>query len=72
MEHEYSSPIQEALEAVEALTPEDQMAVVEIIQRRLVEQRRDEIAQEAQATLKAVREGSAHFGSVEDLKNDLR
>mgnify|MGYP001767026434 CR=1 FL=1 len=71
MHNAYHSPIQEALEVVEALTPEEQMTVIDIIRRRLVEQRRDEIALDAQATLRAVREGTAHFGSVDDLKDNL-
>jgi len=40
-------------------------------QRRLVERRRAEIARNATATLQAVREGRARYGSVEDLKRDL-
>ena len=36
-----------------------------------VERRREEIARQAAATLQAVREGRARYGSVEDLKRDL-
>ena len=66
-----TSPLQEALEAVERLPLEDQETVVDLIQRRLVGRRRAEIARNAAATLQAVRDGRAHFGSVEDLKRDL-
>ena len=47
------------------------MLLVEIIRQRLLEQRRAEIGQNAQETLKAVHENRARFGSVEDLKRGL-
>jgi hypothetical protein len=65
------SPLQKALEIVEALPPEDQETLVDVIRRRLIELRRTEIAANAEATLKAIREGKAQFGSVDDLKRDL-
>ena len=71
MGHTPVSPLQEALEIVENLSPDDQETLIELIRHRLTEQRRGEIAQNAVATLKAVGEGKAQFGSLEDLKNDL-
>ncbi|MGH2592728.1 MAG: hypothetical protein ACRDGG_04380 [Anaerolineae bacterium] len=71
MERVSTSRLQQALDVVEKLPPEDQETLVELIQRRLVERRRDEIARNAAATLQAVREGRAQYGSVEDLKRDL-
>ena len=71
MEQVKSSPLQEALEAVESLPMEDQEALMELVERRLAEWRRAEIARNAKATLQAVREGRAQFGSVDDLKRDL-
>ncbi len=65
------SPFQQALDAVGLLSPEDQAMLVDVVQRRLVEWRRAEIARNAAATLQAVREGRARYGSVEDLKRDL-
>jgi len=65
------SPLQEALEIVESLSPDDQETLIELIHHRLTEQRRGEIAQNAAATLKAVGEGRVQFGSLEDLKGDL-
>jgi len=50
---------------------DDQTLLIEIIRQRLLEQRRSEIEQNAQDTLKSVREGRARFGSVEDLRGDL-
>ena len=65
------SLLQQALDVVESLPPEDQERLIDLIQRRLVERRRAEIAGYAEETLQAVREGRAQFGSVEDLKRDL-
>ena len=66
-----TTSLQQALDAVEALPLEEQQTLVELIQHRLAEQRRDEIARNALDTLQAVREGRARYGSVEDLERDL-
>jgi len=66
-----TSLLQQALEVVDKLPPEDQETLIEVIQRRLIEQRRAEIARNAAATLGVVREGKAQYGSVEDLKRSL-
>ena len=71
MEQLKASLLQQALDFVEKLPPEDQETLVELVQRRLVEWRRAEIARNAAATLQAVKEGRAHYGSIEDLKRDL-
>jgi hypothetical protein len=71
MSQTVSSTLQKAIDVVEALPLEDQETVIELLQRRLVERRRTEIARNATATLQAVREGQARYGSVEDLKRDL-
>jgi hypothetical protein len=70
-EQTQTSPLQRALDVVEELSMEEQETLVEVIERRLVEWRRAEIARNAAATLQAVRDGSARYGSVEDLKRDL-
>ena len=66
-----ASLFQQALDMVEKLPPEDQQTLVDLIQHRLTEWRRAEIARNAASTLQAVREGVANYGSVEDLRNDL-
>lgn len=63
--------MQHVLDAVETLAPEDQEALVELMRRRLADRRQTEIARTAAATLQAVRERRARYGSVEDLKRDL-
>ena len=70
-EQTQTSQLQRALEVVQELSMEEQETLVEVIERRLVEWRRAEIARNAAATLQAVRDGSARYGSVEDLKRDL-
>ena len=65
------SLFQEALDLIEKLPPEDQETLIDLIQHRLVDWRRAKIACNAAATLQAVREGHARFGSVEELKLDL-
>lgn len=71
MEQLRTSLFQQALDVVEKLPPEDQEMLVDLIQHRLVKWQRAEIARNAAATLQAVREGRARYGSVEDLKDDL-
>jgi selenocysteine lyase/cysteine desulfurase len=66
-----SSQFQQALDTVEALSPDDQQALVELVQHRLAENRRHEIARHASDTLEAVRSGKACKGSLDDLKRDL-
>ena len=56
---------------VRSLSVSDQEVLIEIVQKRLVEQRRHEIAANAQVTLLAFHEGRASYGTVEDLRNEF-
>ena len=71
MEKMEVSLLQQALDVVESLPPDDQETLIDLIQHRLVERRRGEIARHAEETLQAVRDGHAQYGSVEDLRRDL-
>ena len=71
MNAEQAVSLQNALDAVEHLTHEEQIAVLDILQRRLSEQRRTEIAQNAVATVQAVREGTVAYGTLADFKREL-
>ena len=71
MEKTEVSLLQQALDVVESLPPDDQETLIDLIRHRLIERRRDEIARNAQETLQAVRDGRAQYGSVEDLRRDL-
>ena len=62
---------QKAIDAVESLPFDDREELLEILRMRIAEERRDEIAANAQEALQAVREKRAQFGTVEDLKKDL-
>jgi hypothetical protein len=68
---EHLSPVQQALEVIERLSPEDRLTVIEVSQMRWLEERREEIARNAMMTLQAVREKRATYGTVADLQNDL-
>jgi hypothetical protein len=71
MKQALTTPFQEAIEAIEALPLDDQQALLELMQQRLIERRRAEIARHAAETKQAIREGRACYGTVEDLRRDL-
>ncbi|MBE9033897.1 hypothetical protein [aff. Roholtiella sp. LEGE 12411] len=62
---------QTLVEYVEALSTEDQDLLLELIQKRRVEKRRQEIANNAAQTLEAIKTGKAKRGSIADLRADL-
>ena len=64
MEQAKASLFQQALDVVDKLPPEDQETLTDLIQRRLVERRRAEIARNAATTVQAVREGHVGYGMV--------
>ena len=65
------TPFQKALDAIESLPVDAREEVIDIIKKRLVEDRREEIAANAREAVAAVREGHAKYGTIEDLKRDL-
>ena len=65
------TPFQQALDFIDQFSVDDQEALVEIVQQRLIEHRRIEIAANAKATLRALREGRAQVGTLDDLRRDL-
>jgi hypothetical protein len=64
-------PLQTVIEYVEALSPEDQDLLLELIHKRRIEQRRQEIARNATQTLEAVKTGKAKRGKLAELRADL-
>lgn len=62
---------QEALEKVESLSTEDQDLLFELIKKRRIEARREEIAKNKQDTLNSLRNGTAKKGNLAQLKADL-
>jgi hypothetical protein len=66
-----SVPLQTVIEYVEALSPEDQELLLELMHKRRVEQRRREIATNAIQTLEALKTGRAKRGTLAELRADL-
>jgi hypothetical protein len=66
-----TSTFNNALETIEAFPVEDQQALIDLLQKRLVENRRAEIAAniaQAQAEYEA---GQVVRGSIDDIMNEL-
>ena len=61
----------EILEAVAQLSREDQEALVEVLNRRLLEQRRDEIAREIKAAMKEFESGQCQEVSPDELMKEF-
>ncbi len=62
---------QEIIDSIESLSIEDQDYLFELIRKRRIENRRAEIAANAQEVLKAVEMGTAMKGTFEELKSYL-
>jgi hypothetical protein len=65
-----SSRFQEVIEAVETLPPDDQELLIEIVRRRLIGQRRAELAAEIAEARRAYQRGEVRRGSVADLMEE--
>ncbi|MBE9163764.1 hypothetical protein [Tychonema sp. LEGE 06208] len=66
-----TSQFQQALEAVEVLSLEDQVMLLDILQNRLRQQRRNELLKEVAEVRQEYAEGNVKFGSVADLMAEL-
>ena len=62
----------EALDVVESLSDEERLALVEIVKHRLVERRRDEIAESVREAREDYARGEVRKGTADDLLRDLR
>lgn len=62
---------QEIIDSIETLPVEEQDYLFELIRKRRIENRRSEIAANAQEVFKAVDAGTAIKGNFEDLKSYL-
>ncbi|MBN2059421.1 MAG: hypothetical protein JW882_03295 [Deltaproteobacteria bacterium] len=58
------TPFQKALNAIESLPVDSREEIIEIIKKRLVEDRREEIAANAREAVMAVREKRASYGTI--------
>jgi len=66
-----SSRFQDAIETVEALPPDDQALLIEIIRKRSIEHRRRELTAEIAEVREAYRRGEVSRGTVADLMEEL-
>jgi len=62
---------QEVIEAVEALPPDDQELLIEIVRQRLIQQRRAELAADIAETRSAYQRGEVRRGTIADLMEEL-
>ena len=63
--------LQQALDVVEALDPEEQAILVNIITKRLSQEHRDELLKEVAQTRRDYQQGNIKKGSVADLMAEL-
>ncbi|MEH2179557.1 hypothetical protein [Nostoc sp.] len=68
---EKTSTFQKAIEAVEALDPEAQAILVNIIQKRLKQQRRDDLLKAVAEAREAYAKREVRSGTVADLMAEL-
>jgi glycerol kinase len=66
-----TSGFQQAIEAVEALSLNDQAELVKILQNRLHADRRQTIVQEVQEIRQEAAQGNLSFGTVDDFLAEL-
>ena len=69
---EKTSLFQQAIETVESLSPEEQTILIEIIQNRLKQPRRDELLQAVAESEKDYAQGNVRRGTVADLMAELK
>lgn len=68
---EKTSTLQKAIEVVEALSPDEQAILIDIIDKRLKQQRREQLLQEVAESERDYALGNVHRGSVSDLLAEL-
>jgi hypothetical protein len=66
-----SSRFQEVIEIVEALPPDDQWLLIEIVRQRLIQHRRTELAADIAEARRAYRQGKVRRGTVAELIEEL-
>ncbi len=72
IEADAKSSFQELIESVEALPLDDREILVEIVNKRIIEQRREELEADMEESLEAYRRGEVRVGIVDDLLRDLK
>ena len=62
---------QKALEIVESLPEEQRESLMDIVKRRLIEERRDRLAQNIKEAREEYKRGKIRKGTVDDLMHEL-
>lgn len=68
---EPTSAFQKAIDAVESLSLQDQEAVLTLLQKRIADQRRQELIQSVAEVRHEFAQGNVQFGSVDDFMAGL-
>ena len=71
MEQIKMSRLQQALDVVEGLPPEEQVMLFEIAHRSFIDQRRTSLAGEIAAARQMYRQGQVQRGTVDDLMAEI-
>ncbi|ACK68783.1 hypothetical protein PCC7424_0315 [Gloeothece citriformis PCC 7424] len=66
-----TSKFQQILETVEALNLEDQEILIDILQKRFYQHKRQQLAQEIKEIRQEYQQGKVKFGTVADLMAEL-
>lgn len=66
-----TSIFQQAIDVIEALSLEDQEILIEIIQKRIKEQKRKQLMQDIAEVETEYAEGKVKFGTVDDFLAEL-
>jgi hypothetical protein len=66
-----TSQFQQAIDVVKALSLEEQQLLLELLVKRLQQQRRGQILKEVQAVRREVAEGNIQYGSVKEFLSEL-
>ncbi|OKH39779.1 hypothetical protein NIES2119_04730 [[Phormidium ambiguum] IAM M-71] len=68
---EKTSTLQKAIEVVEALSLDEQAILIDVIEKHLKQQRRNEILQAVAESRQEYAEGKVRSGSIADLLEEL-
>jgi len=66
-----SKTFQKALEIIESLPEEQRESLMDIVKRRLIDERRDRLAQSIKEAGEEYKRGKIRKGTVDDLMNEL-
>jgi len=72
LQTEKTSTFQKIIEAIEQLSLEDREILVDIIQNRLKQERREQLLQEVTEAERDYAQGNVHRGSVSELLKELQ